>query len=170
MQMKNIKKKFQFDLGVIFQPMKILGKTIYCFKFSDDYSDKSIYYFTKVFKKLGYHMDKVERIKFGNYPEAIRYYKGISINQDTKQFWFYKNNDDCTKLFNDRYGFDRYNRAWIGGKIYDEQPNLLIRDIGLDFTYYRTDNRFCKTNELPDYLLQYEMTLFEKIKEWWLYF
>jgi len=168
MKMKTIKKKFQFDLGVIFQPMKILGKTVYCFKF-DGYSDKSIYFYTRLFKKLGYHTNRMMKLHPCIYPEATRYYKGISINQDTKEFWFYRKSDDCTKLFNDKYGYDRCNRAFICSKIYDEHPNLLIREDGLDFHYYRTDNRYCKTNQLPSYLLEYKMSLFEKIKEWLVY-
>jgi len=156
MRMKNFKERFQFDLGVIYKSVNVMGDEVYCFGFAD-YKHPSPYTLLMIFQKLGYHYNDIHRFSF----YTARYFKGVSINQTTKEVWFYKAEFEVEKIVN-THG-DWMSVDLLENRILHYQPELLLDD-----TYFYLKDK--SSNILPEYIRNYKPTIFERFREWMVYF
>jgi len=149
MQKRIIKEKFQFELGIIYKSINVLGDDVYCFDI-DDHDKSSIYKIFKAFKKLGYQYNSKRKRPYYR-PLFI---KGVSINQNSKEFWFYNSDFGIERIVNTHD--DYWQRESLEHELWRNQPELLTDDI----TYFVKDK---VSNKLPDYVLNYKVSLFERI-------
>jgi len=149
---KKFKDRFQFDLGVIYKSINVLGDEVYCFGFAD-YKHPSPYTLLMIFQKLGYHYNH----KHGFLCYSSRLYRGISINQNSKEFWFYTTEFESEKIVNNKGDWTL--RDHLENRILKEQPELLNNDV-----YFFLKDR--SSNILPEYIRNYKPSVFERIREW----
>jgi len=162
-----IKDRFQFDLGILFQPTRVINDDIYCFEFDESCHYNSEYFFIKVFKKLGYRTEyDIEKYRYN----LRRNFEGISINQNTKEFWFYAYGSSCRKIVTNSTNFNMYELSYECSKIYNSNPGLLVKSNSIPYNVYVLNERNVKTYKLPDYIVNYKLPLHQKLKEWWMYF
>jgi len=143
-------KRFDFDLNVgRLNSMNVLGSRVYSFKFHKDRDYLKLKAFKNILRKLGYLIT--------DFYDISQVPIGISINTTSKRAWLYVHEGSPSRIIDSKYSnvFEdmNYHLAKFM-QIKEKQPELF------------KDFASSKINEIPDYVLEYKLTLWDRIVSW----